>query len=210
MGWLGDIYGRTIVTQTDWRKAPPRKIYSTLQRLDSTQPWFEVYRIEPDVYVFYESGQYEEAISYLVVGQRKAALVDTGCGIGTVKTLAEEFTQLPIMVANTHSHYDHVAQNYMFDEVALFDTPSAREVARNGYGKEEMSGLLAEDMLRKPLPDDFDADSYHVPPFTVTSWLKDGDIIDLGERKLEVIHTPGHSLRFHLSSRQRSEAALDW
>jgi glyoxylase-like metal-dependent hydrolase (beta-lactamase superfamily II) len=32
-----------------------------------------------------------------------------------------------------------------------------------------------------------------VPPFTVTWWLKDGDIIDLGDRRLEVLHTPGHS-----------------
>ena len=31
------------------------------------------------------------------------------------------------------------------------------------------------------------------PPFTVTRWLKDGDVIDLGGRRLEVIHTPGHS-----------------
>lgn len=193
MGWLNDVYGRTIVARTDWWKALPRKIYSELQKLESDQLWFEVYKIEPDIYVFYESGQYEEAISYLVVGNGKAALIDTGCGIGNVKLLAEEFTQLPIVVVNTHSHYDHVAQNYMFDEIALFDAPNARHVAENGYSKAEMSRLLAEGMLWKALPQDFDSENYHVPPFTVTSWLKDGDIVDLGDRKLEVIHTPGHS-----------------
>jgi glyoxylase-like metal-dependent hydrolase (beta-lactamase superfamily II) len=193
MGWLTDVYGPTIVTPTDWWKTLPRKIYSELQRLESDQLWFEVYKIEPEIYVFYESGQFEEAISYLVVGRGKAALIDTGCGIGNVKLLAEEFTQLPIVVVNTHSHYDHVAQNHMFDEIALFDAPNAREVAKNGYSKAEMSHVLAAEMLWKPLPEDFDSQNYHVPPFTVTFWLKDGDLIDLGDRRLEVIHTPGHS-----------------
>ena len=81
----------------------------------------------------------------------------------------------------------------MFDEIALFDAPNARQVADNGYSKAEMSRLLVKGMLWKTLPTDFDSENYHVPPFTVTSWLKDGDIIDLGDRKLEVIHTPGHS-----------------
>lgn len=171
----------------------PRKIYSELQKVESGQPWFEVYRIEPDIYVFYEPGQFEEVISYLVIGKEKAALIDTGCGIGNVKTLAEEFTKLPVMIVNTHSHYDHIAQNYLFDQVAIFDAPNARKAAENGCSDTEMSHLLAEGMLWKPLPENFDPRNYRVPPFTVTRWLKDGDIIDLGERKLEILHTPGHS-----------------
>ena len=193
MGWLSEVYGRTIVAPTDWRKNLPRKIYSKLQRFESSQSWFEVYNIDPDVYVFYEPGQFEEVISYLVVGKKKAALIDTGLGIGNVKKLAEEFTRLPIIIVNTHSHYDHVAQNYMFSEVALFDAPNARHTAKKGYDETEMSHLLVEGMLSKSLPKDFDVENYCVPPFTVTWWLKDGDIIELGDRKLEIIHTPGHS-----------------
>jgi len=128
-----------------------------------------------------------------VLGKRKAVLIDSGLGIGNVKKLAEEFTRLPITIVNTHSHYDHVAQNYMFSEVAIFDTPSARQVAKNGYSKTDMFHLLADGMLHKPLPGDFDPENYHVPPFNVTWWLKNGDVMDLGDRKLEVMHTPGHS-----------------
>jgi glyoxylase-like metal-dependent hydrolase (beta-lactamase superfamily II) len=193
MGWLSDVYGRRIVAPTDWWKILPRKIYSELQRLESKQSWFEVYKIEPDVYVFYEPGQFEEVLSYMVLGKKKAALIDSGLGIGNVKRLANEFSRLPIMIVNTHSHYDHVAQNHMFSEVALFDAPNARQTAKKGYDKAEMSHLLAEGMLSKSLPEDFDAENYRVPPFSVTWWLKDSDVIDLGERKLEVIHTPGHS-----------------
>ena len=183
----------TTVAPTDWWKALPRKTFSELQRLQSSQPWFEVYKINPDVYVFYEPGQFEEVISYLVVGKERAVLIDTGLGMDNVKRLAEEFTSLSIMVVNTHSHYDHIAQNYLFDSVAIFDAPNARQAAKNGCGKAEMSRLLADGMLWKPLPEDFDPENYHVPPFTVTQWLKDGDVIDLGNRKLEVVYTPGHS-----------------
>jgi glyoxylase-like metal-dependent hydrolase (beta-lactamase superfamily II) len=81
----------------------------------------------------------------------------------------------------------------MFKEIALFDAPTARQVAEKGYSKAEMAQLLGEGMLWKPLPQDFDSENYLVPPFTVTSWLKGHDIINLGDRRLEVIHTPGHS-----------------
>lgn len=178
---------------TDWRRALPRRVYSKLERHRSSQTWFEIYRLAPGVFAFYEPGQFEEVISYLVVGEKRSALVDTGMGIGNVKTLAQEFTQFPITVVNTHSHYDHIAQNYLFDDVAIIDAPNSRQASEKGYSKEEMAGHLAEGMLSKPLPEDFDSKNYHIPPFAVTRWLKDGDVIDLGKRKLEVVHTPGHS-----------------
>jgi len=110
-----------------------------------------------------------------------------------VKLLTEEFTRQPIVVVNTHSHYDRVAQNHLFKEVGLFDAPNAREVASKGYDRADMSHLLSKEMLCKPLPQDLDSKNYYVPPFTVTRWLKDGDFVELGDRRLEVIPTPGRS-----------------
>lgn len=126
-------------------EGPAPKGLAELQRLESNQPWFEVYKIDPEIYVFYESGQFEEVISYLVIGKNRAALIDTGCGIGNIRTLAKQFTQLPIIVVNTHSHYDHIAQNYLFDEVALFDSLYARQAARDGCSKAQMASLLGRD-----------------------------------------------------------------
>ena len=184
---------RRVVVPSRWWEALPRPAYSELERVESSQPWFEVYRADPDVYVIYEPGQFEEAISYLVPGEERAAVIDTGCGIADIRALAEELTDLPLTVVNTHSHNDHVAQNYMFDEVAIFDAPVSRERARRGCSHEEMAHLIAEGMTWKPLPEEFDPEAYHVPPFKVTRWLRDGDVIDLGGRSLEVLHTPGHS-----------------
>jgi glyoxylase-like metal-dependent hydrolase (beta-lactamase superfamily II) len=48
-------------------------------------------------------------------------------------------------------------------------------------------------MTWKSLPKGFDVKKWVVPPFKVTHWMKDKEVIDLGDRKLEVIYTPGHS-----------------
>jgi glyoxylase-like metal-dependent hydrolase (beta-lactamase superfamily II) len=56
-----------------------------------------------------------------------------------------------------------------------------------------MGSYLKSDKVWKPFPDYFDAETWRINPFRVTRWLKDGDKIDLGSRKLEIIHTPGHS-----------------
>ncbi len=184
---------RKVVVPPKWWEILPRKVYSQLDRVETGQPWFEVYLIDPGIYVIYEPGQFEEAISYLVLGEDRAALIDTGCGIGDIKALVEEFTDLPVVVVNTHSHNDHVAQNYMFDEVEIFDDSVSRDRARRGCSPEEMAHLISEGMTWKPLPENFNPEAYHVPLFRVTRWLKDGDLVDLGGRSLEVIHTPGHS-----------------
>ncbi len=185
--------GQTNSSVSDWRRNLPRPIYSKLEKAKSAQEWFEVYRIRPKIFALYEPGQFEEVISYLVLGDKGAALIDTGMGIGNVKRLAEELTELPITVVNTHSHYDHIAQDYLFSEIAIFDAPIARQTSEDGYSKSKMKPLLAKELLSKALPSNFDSLNYCVPPFVVSRWLKDEDVVDLGGTRLEVIHTPGHS-----------------
>jgi glyoxylase-like metal-dependent hydrolase (beta-lactamase superfamily II) len=48
--------------------------------------------------------------------------------------------------------------------------------------------------MEDKLPADFKADSYSIKPYRITKYVKNRDIIDLGERKIEVLFTPGHSL----------------
>jgi len=183
---------RSLLIAKNWWDKLPRKIYASLERVPIKQNWFQVYRVLPDIYVFYEPYQYEEAISTLVLGEDKAILIDTGCGIGNLKKAVAEVTDMPVMVLNTHAHNDHIAQNYMFDEIAMLDHPWSHK-AQEGLPNSEMAHLIAEGMTWKPLPEDFDKENYVVPGFKVTKWFKDGDVFDLGNRTLEVMHTPGHT-----------------
>ncbi len=189
---IGMSEDRSLLIAKNWWDKLPREIYSSLERVPIKQDWFEVYRVLPDIYVFYEPYQYEEAISTLVLGEDKAILIDTGCGIGNLKEAVEEITDQPIMVLNTHAHNDHIAQDYMFDEIAMLDHPWSHK-AQEGLPNSEMAHLVADGMYWKPLPEGFDKENYRVPGFKVTKWLKDGEKVDLGNRTLEVMHTPGHT-----------------
>src|SRR5579862_6647555 len=71
----------------DWCKALPRPEYKSLERIPSPDPWFEVYKVAPQTFAIYEPHQFEETISYLIVGQKQALLFDTGMGIGNLKAL---------------------------------------------------------------------------------------------------------------------------
>jgi glyoxylase-like metal-dependent hydrolase (beta-lactamase superfamily II) len=183
---------RKLLIADHWWDKLPRAVYSTLERVQCNQNWFEIYKVKEDIYAIYEPFQYEEALCTLILGEEKAFLIDTGCGIGNIRKAVEEITDLPVMVVNSHAHNDHIAQNYLFDEVAMLDHPWSHE-AEKGLPNSEMAHLIAEGMLWKELPEDFDAENYIVPGFKVTHWFKEGDILDLGNRTLEVIYTPGHT-----------------
>jgi glyoxylase-like metal-dependent hydrolase (beta-lactamase superfamily II) len=182
-----------LVVPRKWYDALPRSSWRRFKLMKTSHPWFEVYEIVPDTYALYEPGQFQEVISYLALGEERAALIDTGYNMGDIKGLVEGLTDLPVTVVNTHTHVDHIGQNSEFEEVAVFDHPFARENARRGSTVERSAGALAEGMVWKPLPEGFDSATYHIPPFEVSRWLQDGDEIDPGGRTLEVIHTPGHS-----------------
>lgn len=57
------------------------------------------------------------AYMYLVEGNEKALLIDTGNPGGDLKTFVDKLTALPLMVVNTHGHRDHTGHNSQFDHV---------------------------------------------------------------------------------------------
>jgi glyoxylase-like metal-dependent hydrolase (beta-lactamase superfamily II) len=183
-----------LIVPKKWYESLPRKSWNRFDKVETSQPWFSVYETTPETYAIYEDGQFEEVISYLVIGEDTAALIDTGNGIGDIKALCEELTDLPTIVVNTHAHLDHTGGNSAFEEIALFDHPWARERTK-GRPKEgiDVGNYVSGEMVWKPLPRDVDPKTWHTDPFNVTRWMKEGDELDLGGKKLDVIHTPGHT-----------------
>ncbi len=183
----------SLVQPEKWWSVHPRPVYSRLEEIGTFQDWFDVYRLAEGTFAIYEPNQFEEALSYLVLGNEKAALVDTGTGIGDIRRVVEKLTDLPLVVALTHEHYDHVAGAWRFDEIVHLDSPAALTVLGAGRDNASLQKYLAGDYLWKPLPKDFDPRSWTVPAIVPTRLVKDGETIDLGGRSLEVIATPGHS-----------------
>ena len=176
---------------SDWCKTLPRPAYANLERVQTADPWFEVYRVRPGVLAIYEPHQFEEVISYLVVGTHKALLFDTGMGIRNIKAVVEGLTRLPVMVVNSHTHNDHVGDNWRFDDIYGMSTDFTRANARGSTV--DAQAELGPGQTCGPLPTAFDPKSYGTKPFHISRWLHDGDKLDLGDRVLEVIATPGHT-----------------
>ena len=174
-----------------WCRALPRPEYKKLQRVPSPDPWFEVYKVSPGVFAIYEPHQFEEAISFLVLGQRRGVLFDTGMGIGDIRKVALSLTSLPITVVNSHTHNDHIGDNWEFSDIYGMDTDFTRTNARGSTA--DAQAELAPGQVCGELPPGFDSRTYRTRPFHITRWIHDGDAIDLGGRTLEVMSTPGHT-----------------
>jgi glyoxylase-like metal-dependent hydrolase (beta-lactamase superfamily II) len=175
----------------EWCRALPRPEYKNLARVPVSDSWFEVYKVAPAVFAIYEPHQFEETISYLIVGSKRALLFDTGMGIGDLKKTTAELTRLPIVVLNSHTHNDHVGDNWQFKTVYGMDTDFTR---RNAQGsREDAQAELGPGQVCGDLPRGFDPASYRTRPWKITHYVHDGDRIDLGGRALELLATPGHT-----------------
>jgi glyoxylase-like metal-dependent hydrolase (beta-lactamase superfamily II) len=177
--------------QPAWCRALPRPEYKSLERVRVSDPWFEVYRVAPDVFAIYEPQQAEEVISYLILGTRQAMLFDTGMGISDIQKVTAELTELPIVVLNSHTHLDHVGGNWQFKDVLGMDTNFTRARAKGTTAGAQDE--IGPDMICGPFPKGFDSRSYATRPWTITRWIHDGDRLDLGDRVLEILSTPGHT-----------------
>ena len=190
-----DTFKRSEIIQPQkWWEKLPRPIYSSFERINVGQEWYEVYKLSGDTLAIYEPYQFEEAISYLVLGKEKGVLVDTGTGIGNLRKLVLELTDLPVSVVNTHTHWDHIGANSQFDIISCFNHPECIGKLLKGVGNIRLRPSITGDSIWNLLPDELDPSSWEIPSVKPTQLLEDGEIIDLGGgRTLEVIHTPGHS-----------------
>jgi glyoxylase-like metal-dependent hydrolase (beta-lactamase superfamily II) len=182
---------QTEPLRPEWCRQLPRPQYKSLERVKAADGWFEVYRIRPGVFAIYEPRQFEEVISYLILGSKRALLFDTGLGVGRISEVARKLTKLPVMVLNSHTHFDHTGGNAEFRDILGMDTEYTRRSAEGGLdpfardllAPERLCGNLPRG-VRGPVP----TRSFHI-----TRFIHDDERIDLGGRTLEVVATPGHT-----------------
>ena len=170
----------------------PRVAYAQLAKHAASNDWFEVYEVEPDIFAIYEPFQWQEVISYLIVGTEAAILFDTGNGIGDIKAVVDQLTDQPVRVINSHSHFDHIGGNYQFDDILSVSTPFT--LARTaGMQSDELSMEVSAEALCTGLPAGVTEADHRTRPFSITKKVTDGDVIDIGGRQLEVLQVPGHT-----------------
>lgn len=155
--------------------------------------WFTVRQIDENTYAISELGHWEKVHSFLLLGSTKAALIDTGLGIDNMKRITDQLTTLPIDVITTHVHSDHIGSHGEYSRIFVHEDEESWLInGIVGLSLEQIRANTARD-ITIPTPKGFSAETY--TPFTgkPTGLLKDGDILDLWNRKLIIYHTPGHS-----------------
>lgn len=153
--------------------------------------WFTVEPIDSNTYAISEYAHWEEPHSYLLCGEQKALLIDTGLGVANIRDVVDRLTSLPVMVATTHVHWDHIGGHRHFDCIAVHEAEKAWLAHRFPLPLE----VVLRNLAGRPcdFPEGFDLGQYQIFRGMPQIILHEGSIIDLGGRKVEVLHTPGHS-----------------
>lgn len=143
--------------------------------------YFTVQALDSRTFAIGEPRYFQQNYSYLILGDDRAVLFDAGPGYRDIRAVAESLTELPVTFIPSHFHYDHVGNEITFDRVAVVDLPYLR--ARAPEGRLQLTS--AEHLGR--------AEGIAAPSLAVDEWLAPNSHISLGNRTLQVLHTPGHT-----------------
>ena len=140
-------------------------------------------------------------------GAGRDMVVDSGLGIASLRQAALGLFERPVIAVASHTHYDHTGGFHEFEE-RLVHPEEADELADPagfaGLMAEQLddglveaiegAGIPVPDCLVDALPGPgYDPAAYRVLPAPATRLIEEGDVVDTGSRRFEVLHLPGHS-----------------
>ena len=156
--------------------------------------WFEIRELKKNLYVIRERldlidprFRTEFTNIFLVLGSKKALLMDTGSGLYPIKPVVEDIIKdRELIVLNTHSHFDHIGGNDEFEQVYIHEKEASNI-------KKQFNAFFLKNSPME-IVERYKERKFKFNPTKSVISIEDGKIFDLGGIKLRVIHTPGHSL----------------
>lgn len=127
-----------------------------------------------------------------VRGRDRDLMVDSGMGVVSLRQWVPLVSERPLDAVASHTHFDHIGCHHEFPcrlchsaEAEILADPTRINTLADPYVTDEIFDALPD------VP--YSSTTYAVKSAPATRILEDGDMIDLGDRVFEVIHTPGHS-----------------
>lgn len=128
-------------------------------------------------------------------GRDRDLLIDAGMGVFPLRALVPLLAGRPLTLLLSHTHFDHIGAAHEFEdrlvhpaEAAILADPQPDAIL---YGKYADGARDAE--MFHTRPEGWNAAAHRYRPAPATGFVEDGNTIDLGDRVLRAIHTPGHS-----------------
>ena len=149
-------------------------------------------KITERIYLIIASYGGHNNVMQLVLGNEKAAIIDTGMGAtGNLREYIKEITDLPVTCFLTHMHPDHAGAAVLFDTVYM--NPADEIHCWWALSKETRLRDLADAVKEDPeITKVFDREMTDNSSFTFTPMFE-GDRFDLGGISLEVFSAVGHT-----------------
>ena len=152
-----------------------------------------VRKIKENLYQLSENISAEVAVQmYLVIGNKKAAIIDTGYGLsGDLDKVIKSVTDKPVICLLTHCDPDHAGSAALFADIhmsdkdkVLMDNGSLAQIGRFGTAQ-----AMCDDEERVKY---FKKNIVKAKRFEFKN-IEDGEVFDLGDIKLTAISFPGHT-----------------
>lgn len=150
------------------------------------------YEIETGIY---EIDEFDCVSVFVIVGQERALVIDTGTGIGDLKWVIEhKITDKPYEVAISHNHGDHTGGAGFFEKVWVHE---ADMDWTNGvcptleFRKDYAAVIRRRENKSYDYDEEQDIRLWEKEPEMIP--MEDGHVFDLGGRKVTAYHCPGHT-----------------
>lgn len=171
--------------------------------------WFDVEQVDEGVLRITEPHALPliRANMYLIRGRDRDVMVDSGLGIAGLRSELADLFERPVVAVATHRHFDHIGGLHEFDEIVAHRDDADAIVQPVDFGSLQLSefdrafvessvasGYELADVLIDALPHPgYEPAAYRVAGADPTRLVEEGDIIDLGDRSMRVLHLPGHT-----------------
>jgi glyoxylase-like metal-dependent hydrolase (beta-lactamase superfamily II) len=159
----------------------------------SAQNWYETITMGDGITLIHEPWikPFFRCNMWHVRGRDGDMLFDTGLGHFSLRKHVPLLSGRPLTCVASHTHFDHIGSHHEFPgccvhhaEAGILADPRNELTYANTYATDDM--FIAQ-------PEGWKQEHFHVKPAIVGRLLNEGDVIDLGDRAFDVIHTPGHS-----------------